>query len=205
VGLRSGFRFNRGFAPEAAIGFASFGAQITRDERTTFHSRQTGATVPVHYTLDDRLRIAGVFLGTGASAWIPLRYDVGFLARVTAGMLFARASDPIIGTAKTDGDPVPITVSGRDEALPKVIGFVLPELGAEARFGALQVGFTIGAAFFPALGPRFKHENTGVSPRCEASDPTAVGCAPVTNLLAGERAYGAFMLWSPQISLGYAF
>ncbi|MEO5730013.1 MAG: PEGA domain-containing protein [Byssovorax sp.] len=206
VGLRAGFRFNRGFAPELSIGFASFGAQLTRDERTTFYSRQARSTVTVSYELNDRLRVAGVFLGTGASTWIPLRYDVGFLARVTAGMLFARSMDPITGTATTDGQAkATITVSERDEALPKVIGFVLPELGAEARFGALRVGLTIGAAFFPALGPRFKHENTGVSPRCEASNPIAVGCAPTTNLLAGERAFGPFMLWSPQLSLGYAF
>lgn len=87
----------------------------------------------------------------------------------------------------------------------KPLGFFLPEVGAEARLGSLRVGFTVGAAFFPALGPRFTHANTGVNPRCEAAHPTAVGCAPITHLLEGERAFSSFVLWSPQVAMGYVF
>jgi hypothetical protein len=120
-------------------------------------------------------------------------------------VLFARASDPITGTAKTGDATAPITVSDRDQTLSKPIGFILPEIGAEARLGSLRVGFTVGMAFFPALGPRFSHENTGVSPRCDAAHPTAVGCAPITHLLSGERAFGPFLLWTPQVAMGYVF
>ena len=67
----------------------------------------------------------------------------------------------------------------------------------------LRVGLTMSAVFFPAFGPRFTHENTGVNPRCEPARPTAVGCAPITHLLQGERAFAPFVLWSPQVSLGY--
>ncbi len=208
-GLRVGFRFNNGLAPEIAVGGASFGSEFSREARSTFFSRQAGATVTVSYTLQDRLRLAGPFLSTGVSAWVPLGYDIGLISRVSAGMLFASATDPITGTAKTvesgHDDPTPITVSERDEARFKLIGFVLPELGVEARFGALRLSLTAAAAFFPAVGPRFTHTNTGVTPVCSAAQPTAVGCAPISHLVADERAFGPFVLWSPQASLGYAF
>lgn len=204
-GLRFGFRFKRGFAPEVAVGVAAFEATLTRGEESTFYSRQAASTVTVSYKLEDSIRVGGPFLSTGASAWIPLHPSVGFLARTSVGVLFARISDPITGTASASGEAAAITVSNREETLTQPIGFVLPELGAEARLGSLRVGFTFGVAFFPALGPRFSHENTGVSPRCEAARPTAVGCAPITHLLAGERAFGPFLLWTPQVALGYSF
>jgi hypothetical protein len=205
-GLRFGFRFKRGFAPEVAVGIASFNATFSRGEESTFYSRQAASTVTVSYTLEDRIRLAGPFLSAGASAWIPLLHpDIGFLARTSVGVLFASISDPITGTASAGGTTAVITVSNRDETLSKPIGFILPELGAEARLGSFRVGFTFGVAFFPALGPRFSHENTGVSPRCDAARPTAVGCAPITHLLAGERAFGPFLLWTPQVALGYSF
>ena len=204
-GVRFGFRFKRGFAPEVAVGVAAFSASFTRPEASTFYSRQAASTVAVSYALQDRIRIAGAFLSTGGSAWIPLRPDVGLLARASVGVLFARASDPITGTASAGGTTAVVTVSNRDETLSKPIGFVLPELGAEARLGSLRVGFTLGVAFFPALGPRFSHDNLGVSPRCDAIRPTAAGCAPITHLVAGERAFGPFLLWTPQVALGYSF
>jgi hypothetical protein len=204
-GLRAGFRFKLGFAPELAVGVASFNATFTRPEVSTFYSRQAASTVPVRYLLQDSIRLEGGFVSTGGSAWIPLRPDVGFLARASVGVLFAHISDPITGTAQTGATSVPILVSNRDETLLQAIGFVQPELGAEARLGSLRVGFTFGVAFFPALGPRFSHDSTGVSPRCDAAHPTAVGCAPITHILAGERAFGPFLVWTPQVAAGYSF
>jgi hypothetical protein len=205
AGARVGFRFNRGLAPEIAVGVATVGLDLQRSEQSTFTSRQAVTTVAVSYRLEDRLRLNGPFVATGGSAWIPLRPDVGFLARASVGVLFAHISDPITGDASASGEKAPVIVSSRDETLKKPIGFFLPELGAEARLGSLRVGFTVGAAFFPALGPRFTHENTGVNPRCEAARPTAVGCAPITHLLQGEQAFSSFVLWSPQVSMGYVF
>ncbi len=204
-GVRFGFRFKSGIAPEVAVGVASFGVDLTRGEQGTFFSRQAASTVPVTYSVDDRLRVVGPFLATGGSFWIPLRPDVGFLARASVGVLFAHASDPVTGSASTGDTPLPLIVSDRDETVRKPIGFVLPEVGAEARLGSLRVGFTLGAAFFPAGGPQFLHENAGVNPRCEASAPAAVGCAPLSHVLRGESAFGAFVLWTPQIAMGYVF
>lgn len=193
-GVRAGFRFKSGLAPELAVGVASFGLALQRSEESTFFSRQAASTVNVTYTLDDRLHVEGGFFATGGSAWIPLRPDVGFLARASVGVLFAHISDPITGTATATGESAPVNVSDRDQTLTTPLGFFLPEIGAEARLGALRVGFTVGAAFFPALGPRFSHENTGVNPRCDAADPTSVGCAPISHVLQGERAFASFVL-----------
>jgi PEGA domain-containing protein len=204
-GVRVGFRFKRGLAPELAVGVASFGLDFQRFAQTTFFSRQAASTVPVSYTLDDRLRVAGPFVATGGSAWIELRPGIGLLARASAGVLFGHISDPITGTANVGGDSAVLSVSDRDQTLTRPMGFLLPEIGAEAQIGALRVGLTVGAAFFPALGPRFSHENTGISPRCDAAHPTSVGCTPITHLLNGERAFGPFVLWSPQVAMGYVF
>ena len=178
---------------------------LERGETSTFTSHQAASRVPVSYRLTDRLRINGPFLATGGSAWFPLRPDVGLLARASVGVLFGHISDPITGDAVTSGDKAPVIVSNRDETLKRPLCFFLPELGAEARLGSLRVGFTVGAAFFPDVGPQFTHENAGVNPRCEAAHPTAVGCAPITHLLAGERSYASFVLWSPQVAMGYVF
>lgn len=204
-GLRVGYRFKLGLAPELTVGVAAFGLDLTRSEQSTFFSRQASSTVAVSYALDDRLRVVGPFVATGGSAWIPLRPELGLLARVSAGLLFARISDPITGVATASGGKTEVLVSQRDERLTKTMGFLLPELGAEAHLGSLRVGLTIGAVFFPAFGPRFTHDNTGVNPRCEAARPTAVGCAPITHLLQGERAFAPFVLWSPQAAMGYEF
>ncbi|MEP7121394.1 MAG: PEGA domain-containing protein [Byssovorax sp.] len=205
AGVRVGFRFKGGLAPEIAVGVATVGVDLQRSEQSTFASRQAASTVHVSYRLDDRLRLNGGFFSTGGSAWFPLRPDVGLLARVSVGVLFAHVSDPITGEASVATEKAPIVLSNRDEILKQPLGFVLPELGAEARLGSLRVGFTVGAAFFPGVGPRFSHENTGVNPRCESLHPTAVGCAPITHLLEGERAFTSFVLWSPQIAMGYVF
>ena len=205
AGVRAGFRFKGGLAPELSVGVATIGLDLERSARSTFTSHRGTSTVPVSYTLDDRLRINGPFLAAGGSAWLPLRPDVGLLARASVGVLFGHISDPITGDAATSNEKAPVVISSRDETLKRPLGFFLPEIGAEARLGSLRVGFTVGAAFFPGEGPRFTHENTGVNPRCEAAHPTAVGCAPITHLLEGERAFASFVLWSPQVAMGYVF
>ena len=205
AGVRAGFRFKGGVAPELAVGVATIGLDLERSETSAFVSHQAASMVPVSYRLTDRLRINGPFVATGGSAWFLLRPDVGLLARASVGVLFGHISDPITGDAVTSGDKAPVIVSSRDETLKQPLGFFLPELGAEARVGSLRVGFTVGAAFFPGVGPQFTHENAGVNPRCEAAHPTAVGCAPITHLLAGERSYASFVLWTPQVAMGYVF
>jgi hypothetical protein len=205
AGMRGGFRFRMGLAPELSAGFLSVAMSFTRFRGASFYSRESQQSYPVAYTLDDHLRISGPFLGLGGSFRAPLRPPFSLVARLTAGVLVARARDPITGTATAGGERVDVQVASRDQSLLSAMPFVTPELGGEAGLGSLRLGVALGVAFFPSAGPRFDHPELGVSPRCSPSKPDAAGCAPGSALLADERAHGVFTLWLPQVSLGYVF
>ena len=205
AGLRGGYRFRMGLAPELSVGFLGAATTFTRFRDSAFYSRASQQSYPVAYALDDRLRLAGPFLGLGASFRVPLRPPFALIARTTTGVLVARASDAVTGSAIAGGERVPIQVASRDQTVVSPMPFVLPELGAEASLGPLRLGLALGLAFFPKSGPTFDHPEIGVTPRCDAARPDAVGCAPGSAIVANERAHGAFHLWLPQVSLGYVF
>jgi PEGA domain len=205
AGIRAAFRLKLGLAPELSAGFMSFGASVDRGAQTTFLSRQTERSYAVSYRLSDPIHLSGAMLGVGMSFRAPIKPYLGILARTTVGALLSRATDPITGTAGTDGPTVPISVSNRDEVLPATLPFVMPEIGAQFTVGSFLLGASVGAAFFPFHGPRFSHTDTGVAPQCEVTHPGGVGCAPIANLVSNERAYGAFALFTPQLEVGYTF
>jgi hypothetical protein len=205
AGLRGGFRFRIGLAPEISLGFLGLATSFTRFRDASFYSRATQRSYPVSYALDDRLRLSGPFLGLGASFRVPLRPPFALIARTTTGVLVARAGDSITGTALAGGERATVQVASRDQTLVSPMPFVLPELGGEASFGPLHLGVSLGLAFFPGTGPRFDHPEIGVAPHCDAARPDAVGCAPGSAMVADERAHGPFHLWLPQVSLGYVF
>ncbi|MFO0761174.1 MAG: tetratricopeptide repeat protein [Byssovorax sp.] len=203
--VRGGYRFRMGLAPELVAGYLGLGLRFTRFREASFYSRASQQSYPVAYTLDDRLSLGGPFLGVGGSFRMPIRPPFALVARTTAGILVARVTDPITGTASAGGDRAEIQVEARDQAILSAMPFVLPELGGELATGSFRLGLSLGVGFFPRLGPRFDHPEIGVAPSCSASRPDAVGCAPGSAIAAGERAYGAFSLWLGQVSLGYVF
>jgi hypothetical protein len=207
AGLRAGYRLARGLLLELSGGYMSFGTSVARDERCSYRVRATGEIVPVRYELADEIQVQGPFASAGASYRWALWRSLALSTRAAAGLIYARASDPITGTATTGGPRAPVSVSNAGQVLAWPLFFVLPEVGADVALGGFRVGLSIGAAFFPVAGPRFDHAETGVKSRagCAEAAPRDVGCSPNSKVVAGERASGPFMLWVPQIEIGYAF
>jgi hypothetical protein len=81
----------------------------------------------------------------------------------------------------------------------------MPELGANYRLGQWQLGASLGAFLVPTFGPTLPRGEIAVAPSCAPAKPGAVGCTPVSQAIASERAYGAFGLVSPTVSAGYVF
>jgi hypothetical protein len=202
VGARGGYRFPLGLSVTFGGGYMAFGASFDRTKRDSFG--KDGA-FHVTYRLHDDLRVAGPFVAVGASHRLGLGSRFGAIFGLEVGALFAAARDPITGTASTDGEAVPILLSDRYATLWSVAGFVNPRAGIEARWGPIDVGVSLGLAFFVGQGPTFPHASFGATPSQDPAHPGAVGNSPLSGVIAGERAYGAFLLWVPEISLGHTF
>jgi hypothetical protein len=107
-GVRGGYRLGFGLAPEVAGGYMAVGSTLSS--------------------------LRGLFFGLGISYRVaPVRW-LGFLVRVTAGLLGAQTGQ---GKAVVPSNPT----------------FVMPEIGAEAAFGGLRVGIGIGMGIFPTIAP----------------------------------------------------
>lgn len=206
AGLRGGYRFRWGIAPEVTAGYASFGASFGR----TLHGSFRGSDDPqgphlVRYQLSDDITVRGPFLGAGVS----LRRELGRLGistRATLGLLFARSADPVTGTATTRTGTAVLAVENREQVEDSQTPFVMPEVGIDVAVGPLQLGIGLGLALFPLAGPKLDHAQAGVAPACSVGDdPESVGCVPNSAAIADERVHGRFVVWIPQASITYPF
>jgi hypothetical protein len=211
LGARGGYRFNFGSASlrhslvlEVTGGYLLLKLQFSREVGIGGSFLQGSTVVDFHYKLEDELSLRGPFIGTGLSYRLKLGSYLGTTARITVGVLSARTSDPITGTAVTNDAPVDIVVSSQNEVLRSQPLFLMPELGMNAWWDDIYAGISLGIFIVPSKGPRFSHVETGVkSPGCGAT--TGAGCAPNSGIVAGERAYGPLWIWVPQIAAGHVF
>jgi hypothetical protein len=206
AGLRAGYRFPLGISIDLSVGYLSVATAFTRADHRTF---QTGSeTHPITYELSDHLRLHGFFVGVGASYRRALAKPLGLVARTTTGVLLAAADDAIRATATAGGDRVDVAVVGASAAPRSAPLVVWPEIGLDLAWSALRVGATFGVAFSPLDGPDFEARQLwvlGVS-----SKPSNHGSASNAKKMAlpqsgSERAYGPFLLWTPQVSAAYEF
>lgn len=211
LGARAGYRFSFGSSLQHSVALEITGGYLLLKSR---FSRVIGrsflrdsTTVDVLYHLEDELSIRGPFVGTGFSYRLKLGSHLETTARITAGVLSARSANPITGTATTGDSEVGarIVVSSQNEVLGTQPFFLMPELGMSAWWDDLYVGISLGIFIVPSKGPTFSHVETGVhSPACGPASGGA-GCAPNSDIVAGEHAYGPLWVWVPQIAAGHAF
>jgi hypothetical protein len=162
----------------------------------------------VAYTLEDEVLWSGTLIGAGLSHRVPIGSWLGIVGRLTAGLASAQSAERIRGTAATVEAPrsVGVVVTGRDQVLRSSPGFLIPEIGAEAAWGSLHVGLTLGLGLFPVGGPRYGRRQIGVNATCgSTANGGDIECAPTSGAIASERIYGPFVVWMPQIALGLTF
>jgi hypothetical protein len=202
VGARAGYRFPFGLGFEVGGGYLTLRQTVRhRAATSTFGDAATRVT----YDLADDVHVHGPFVAVGASLRRKVAAHFFLGGRLSVGVAIATAGDPVRGTAKTTGPTVPIVVQKRDETALAGAPFVEPDLVAGVVAGRLEVGLGLGAAFFPALGPRLSRGRVGARTSPGNPDPAAVENAQETNVLEGERAFGRFWTFVPTITVGASF
>jgi tetratricopeptide (TPR) repeat protein len=225
AGIRGDYSFPIGLSLELTLGYLYAVSGLRRDvDNPSFVDPSPGESFPLTYDLQDTLTVRGPFLGAGASYRLALDDRLSFLARSTFGIFEARSSDPVIGRVCAGSgcapkDGVDVIVNGNSQILSSTSGFLLPELGVDARWGDLHAELSLGLFLLTADGPSFKGRQAGVDPKaCTPAAPAgSVACAPNRPLgeddpsstlshATHELAYGRFaMIWVPRVAVGYSF
>jgi hypothetical protein len=203
AGGRIGYELPVGVSFEISGGYLSVAHDFDRTLSEAFP--KNAPTYTTSYALSDRLRLRGPFVGAGSSIQRRLSRHWSFEGRATIGAVFATSVDPVKGTATAGTDTADVSIANADQSVSSIALFVMPEFGATYRLGSWQVGASLGALFVPTAGPTLPRGEIAVPPACDPTKPGAVGCTPVSQAIASERAYGAFGLLAPTISAGYVF
>lgn len=206
AGARAGYELPFGLAFEVVGGYAAIERRLSRRIRDGFSIRDPDAEITTDYALDSRLVISGGFVGGGLGIRQPLVGPLELGAHLAVGAWFTASGDAIGGrvTAGTTSDEVGVV--GAEARQRAVDLFVAPELRLRARFGDLGVGLGLQAAVLTLGGPTGALGDVIPRSPCDPDDaPAAASCAPGEPIVAGERAYGPFVLFVPSASLGYLF
>lgn len=209
VGARAGYRFPFGLGLDFTGGYMLVHQNVRRTVDASFGDEDH----PIHYDLADSVTMKGPFVGVGVS----FRAKVGKVfyldSRLSGGIVIASSGDPVSGEAFTTGPRVPVVASTNEDTVLSAAPYVAPEIGAGLRFGRFDVGVSLGLQFFPMEGPlldrgRFgpDHARDPVDDGSCAADPDAcISNAPESAAIDGERAYGPFALFVPQIGFATSF
>jgi len=186
----------------AFIGVGYF--SVSRDVHRELSSSFEGGTgpVPVTYALDDRLKVAAPLGFLGAGYRVPLgRFSIG--AHMALGVGPVAARDAVTGRAfnSTSSAEVDVVGSGRTER--GVLVVAAPDVFASVRLGPVDVKLAFSVVASLVNGPRL---DTGEMRIATGScRPGSVECAKGTTLVARERAFGRFLMWVPEASVGVSF
>jgi hypothetical protein len=204
VGARAGFGFTNGLTLSVEGGYLRVETSFARTIAASWSDE--GSTHSIAYALKDDVLLRGPFFGGSVGVRRAVRGPFALVARTTFAAWIATSTDPITGTAMAGGKSTPIGVSEMNERITSVALLVMPELGAELKLGPVRLGASLALAFVPTPGPSFHHTNIEVAPACTASgDQGAVGCAPTSRAVAGERAYARILLFVPAIAATFVF
>jgi hypothetical protein len=203
LGARGGYRFTMGLGLELSAGYLHLEKGLSRHAEARFPTDTQAYAV--RYDLEDNIRVRGPFIAPALSYRLDVGGSVGVIGRVAAGLVFASSRDGVDGTATTGAESVDVSVDGAEDSVSSTAFFVHPELGLDAELGEFRVGAAVGVAVFLTEGPRFEHSSIDVAPSCDDAAPSAVGCAPGSRALSGEKAFDPFAVFTPQIFAGYEF
>lgn len=197
---RLGVRFPIGVSLEAGGGWLGLSKDVFRFANDHFGA---GGRYSVRYDLEDQLGVSGPVLQLGVSYVIPVVWRLDAVARISGGVLFARATDGLNATAQAGGVTVAAGDFGPARDVTATVPVVTPELGAELRFGNARLGLNLGVAFLPIHGPYYPERTVGTSTPPDPNNEGAVGNAPQSDIVGPERSFGATMIWLPGLSFRY--
>lgn len=202
VAVRVGYRFTTGTAIEALGGYGAATTSLLREVDDTFLAGGQGQGI--HYQLAETIDLSFPFAGFGVSQRASLVGPLSLIARVTGGVAFAKTSPETQGLARTTGASVSAFVDGVDEPAGP-IAFLQPEAGLELALGQVRLSLALAAFGLLGLTPDHGQRVLVVAPEPDPTDPAAVGNAPYSDAISGERSAGNVWLFAPQLGAAYAF
>jgi hypothetical protein len=203
IGGRVGFRFELGTSIELSGAYWGMGFTSDRTRSDVFPTNAPRYTVV--YSLHDQLRYEGPLLGVGVSQRIRLAGQLMLVPRLTVGLLLGNVRDPVTGTASTGGPQAPVQIAGAGDTVAASRVVIGPEIGLSIPWSGFEFGLGLEVAFLPGSPTDFTYSTIQVAPNCQSTTPGAVGCAPSSSVIAGERALGPFYAWVPLASVSRTF
>lgn len=201
VGLRAGYRFPIRLSLELGGGYAIFGSSFTRDVPSTFGANGQHALT---YRIEDNVLVRGPFITVAASYRLSMNDWLSLEGRAAFGVVFAAASDDLNATATAGGTSAEIVVANRDLARAVTI-LVAPEIGAVADVGAVDLSLSLAVPIFPLVGPELTNGPIAPSGEPDPNNPGAATNVPASTMTSGEKAWDTFVMFSPQVGVGYDF
>jgi hypothetical protein len=206
---RAGYELANRLSFSLALGYLRVETHVARTYTASYRadlaSTPERETQTVTYAFEDALRLSGPFLLGGIGYRVPVgrRFGLGF--RLEAGALLATGSDSVEASV-SDGEgnraPVDVTIEAEDGNIATAATpLVVPQVAFQVRAGPFQLGAGLALVTGLAEGPVLKTGETQVRSDvpCTAAAPGALSCAPRERFIGGERAFGRFLLWVPNL------
>jgi hypothetical protein len=198
-GARFGYEFPIRLSLEAAGGYAHATKDLDRSWDTTF-----GQSTAAQYEITDGLVFTGPFAALGLGYRAPLTGPLELRFHLLVGALFTRTWDDVTGTVTSGGRTIPVIVERAGESTSAPDLFVAPEADLGLRFGGFTTGLGLAAHVFTLQGGAGAIGQVYPS-HPEACASSSVECAPGSDAIEGEETFRAFALFTPTLSVGYAF
>lgn len=205
VGARGAYVLPIGLRFELGAGYLRVASSLSRKESAT---RPPPAGVgAATYELDDAIVVSGPIATLGLGYGYPVTRALRLTGRTSLGAFFGSARDTVSGRVTRGAESQDVFVEGSGRATRAVDFFVMPELGAEYAIGRVHVAAGLGAGIFLLDGPASGLGDTQVSAAATActGNPAQLACVANDGGRRGEKAYGSFVLWVPQIGVGTTF
>jgi hypothetical protein len=188
----------RGFGVEAALGYQVASQSFTRAVTSSFEGTS------VTYALQQKLVMGGVFGRIAGVAELPLGWGLSLRSSVGAGIASMGYEASADGVAWTSGELAGVTAFNY-RRVSELMPFATTTLGLQRSFGSFALGLGVGGWFVPTQGPRFSGVQLQIARNCDGSVPNAVGCAPRSDVVSGERVHGAFAALTGELAARYRF
>ncbi|MRG98493.1 tetratricopeptide repeat protein [Polyangium spumosum] len=209
--LRVGYTWPNGFSLDGEAGGMWIRTSFSRAETANFSA--AGKTVTATYSLRDSLSLWGPFAGLGLGYGLLKHGAFDLAVRAGVDVVFANAYDRIDGTISSGGVTAAIDPGGFSGApfLPPdsqkgVDFFASAEATARLKVGNWRFGAGLAASMF-LLGDLELGIGQPIavdaSAQCQNAGPESAFCAPGTDILSHERAYGRFVAFSPRLTMQY--
>jgi hypothetical protein len=157
------------------------------------------------YTLDVDRTLSGGFIDFGTSMRWPFGDRIGLVGRFAMGGLFADVTNTNTGLAKgKTGQQGNLLVQGGRSSVDARSLYIRPELGLEVNALPFVLGVSVGAIVSTNSGPSFGELRLRtLAKACTSGELGA--CAPDLNVSTGNRGYGVFVAFVPQIGVRFRF